>query len=454
MPPVLERILGLRQLIYIVIGTVIGSGIFIVPGAVLRQSGGSAGLALLVWLAGGVLSLLGALTYAELGAMHPAAGGLYVYIRDAFGRFPAFLFGWTLFFVIGSGSVATLAVASTSYLGQLVPLSPVAARLVAIGAIAVIAAINVHGTRDSATLQEWTTFLKVAGILVMSGLFLSRGSGLRDAVADMWPDQPAASLLSGVGLAMIGTLWAYEGWQYVTYSAGEARDPQRTFHRGIVLGTAGLVAIYLLATLGYLAALGPAGVAGTDRVAAVAATALFGPVAGSLVAGMILLSILSATNALVLTTPRAFFAMARDGIFFRRLAEIHPRFGTPAFAIIASSLWAMLLAATGTFEQLLTYVVFVGWIFYALGALSVFVYRRREPDAPRPFRTPGFPVTPIVFVASAAAIVINTLVAQPGRALVGLGVVLLGSPAYLVWRRRGAIPAELLAPSAAGEQRK
>jgi APA family basic amino acid/polyamine antiporter len=454
MPPVLERILGLRQLIYIVIGTVIGSGIFIVPGAVLRQSGGSAGLALLVWLAGGVLSLLGALTYAELGAMHPAAGGLYVYIRDAFGRFPAFLFGWTLFFVIGSGSVATLAVASTSYLGQLVPLSPVAARLVAIGAIAVIAAINVHGTRDSARLQEWTTFLKVAGILVMSGLFLSRGSGLRDAVADMWPDQPAASLLSGVGLAMIGTLWAYEGWQYVTYSAGETRDPQRTFHRGIVLGTAGLVAIYLLATLGYLAALGPAGVAGTDRVAAEAATALFGPVAGSLVAGMILLSILSATNALVLTTPRAFFAMARDGIFFRRLAEIHPRFGTPAFAIIASSLWAMLLAATGTFEQLLTYVVFVGWIFYALGALSVFVYRRREPDAPRPFRTPGFPVTPIVFVASAAAIVINTLVAQPGRALVGLGVVLLGSPAYLVWRRRGAIPAELLAPSAAGEQRK
>jgi APA family basic amino acid/polyamine antiporter len=252
MPPVLERVLGLRQLIYIVIGTVIGSGIFIVPGAVLRQSGGSAGLALLVWLAAGVLSLLGALTYAELGAMHPAAGGLYAYIRDAFGRFPAFLFGWTLFFVIGSGSIATLAVASTSYLAQLVPLSPLAGRLVAVGMIAVIAVINVRGTREGARVQDWSTFLKVAGILVMSGLFLARGTGLRAATAALWPAQPTGSILSGVGLAMIGTLWAYEGWQYVTYSAGEARDPQRTFHRGIVLGTTALIAIYLLASIGYL----------------------------------------------------------------------------------------------------------------------------------------------------------------------------------------------------------
>jgi basic amino acid/polyamine antiporter, APA family len=262
-------------------------------------------------------------------------------------------------------------------------------------------------------------------------------------------------MLSGVGLAMIGTLWAYEGWQYVTYSAGEARDPQRTFHRGIVIGTTGLIAIYLVASIGYLAALGPAGVAGSDRVASDAATALFGPVAGAVVAGMILVSIFSATNGLVLTTPRAFFAMARDGIFFGRLAEVHQRFGTPAFSIIATSLWAMLLAATGTFEQLLTYVVFVGWIFYALGALSIFVYRRREPGAVRPFRVPGYPVVPLLFVASAAAIVINTIAVQPIRAMVGLGVVALGSPAYLVWRRRAASPAiEFLSPRRAGEPRE
>jgi APA family basic amino acid/polyamine antiporter len=251
---------------------------------------------------------------------------------------------------------------------------------------------------------------------------------------------------------MIGTLWAYEGWQYVTYSAGEAKDPQRTFHRGLVLGTAALIAIYLLACIGYLAALGPAGVAGTDRVAADAATALFGSAAGKVVALMILISIFSATNGIVLTVPRAFFAMARDGVFFRRLGEVHPRFGTPAFAIMACSVWSMLLAATGTFEQLLTYVVFIGWLFYGLGALSVFSYRRREPLASRPFRVPGYPVTPILFVISAAAIVINTVVAQPERAAVGLGVVLLGSPAYFIWRRRGTAPfTEALASSRAGE---
>ncbi len=437
----LPRLLGLRQLILIVIGSVIGSGVFIVPGAVLRQSGGSPGLALLVWLVGGVLSLLGALTYAELGAMHPKAGGLYVYIRDAFGPFPAFLLGWTEFFVIASGSVATLAVASTSYLGQLVPLSPLAGRLTAVGMIALIAAINVRGTQKSARVQDWTTLLKVAGILAMSGLFLLRGHGLgAPHVGALWTRTGSGSVLSGLGLAMIGTLWAYEGWQDVTYSAGEAQDPQRTFHRGIVLGTVGLISIYLLANVAYLAALGPAGVAGTDRVAADAATVLFGPAAGKLIALMILVSIFSATNATLLTRPRAFFAMARDGIFFQKLGEVHPRYGTPAFAIVACALWSMLLAATGTFEQLLTYVVFIGWMFYALAALSIFVYRRREPDAVRPFRVPGYPVTPILFVAAAAAIVVSTLVAQPGRAAAGIGVVLLGSPAYLAWRRRGAVP--------------
>jgi APA family basic amino acid/polyamine antiporter len=434
----LGRVLGVQDLIYIVIGTVIGSGIFIVPGAVLRQSGGSVGLALLVWLIGGVLSLLGGLTYAELGAMHPKTGGLYVYIRDAFGPFPAFLFGWTLFFVIGSGSMATLAVAWVAYLGHFLPLGAGLSRIIAVGMIGVITLVNVLGTRTGARVQGVSTFLKVAGIVIMSVALLARGRGLHELQGGIWPPAITGSILSGIGLSMIGTLWAYEGWQYVTYSAGEAKDPQRTFHRGLVLGTASLIAIYLLACVGYLAALGPAGVAGTNRVAADAATALFGPVAGNLVALMILISIFSAANGIMLTVPRAFFAMARDGIFFRRLAEVHPRFGTPAFAIIACSAWSMLLAITGTFEQLLTYVVFIGWLFYGLGALSVFSYRRREPLAPRPFRVPGYPITPILFVVSAAAIVINTTVAQPGRAAVGFGVVLLGSPAYFIWRRRSA----------------
>ena len=436
-PNELPRLLGLRQLIAITIGTVIGSGIFIVPGAVMRQTGGSVALSLLVWVAGGVLSLLGALTYAEMGAMKPEAGGLYTYIRDGFGRFPAFLFGWTMFFITGPGTSATLAVAFTAYLGQLVPLGPISGRLAAVAMLAVVMVVNVVGTRTSAGFQGWTTLIKVAGIVVLSALFLLLGPGLGASGAAPLPVPPGGSLIVGFGLAMIATLWAYEGWQFVTYSAGEVKDPQRTFPRAIIIGTAALVAIYVLACIGYIAALGPAGVASSDRVAAVATSRLFGPAAGKLIAVMILVSIVSATNGTVLTLPRAFFAMAKDGIFFRRLAEVHPRFGTPAVAIVTSSLWSMVLAVSGTFEQLFTYVVFIGWIFYGVGALSLFRYRRLEPDTPRPFRVPGYPVTPILFVASAAAIVLNTIIAQPGRAALGLGVVLLGSPAYLIWRRRG-----------------
>jgi APA family basic amino acid/polyamine antiporter len=432
----LQRTLGLRDLVLIVIGTVIGSGIFIVPGAVLRQSEGQVGVALLVWLVAGILSVLGALTYGELGAMDPEAGGLYVYVRDAFGRLPAFLYGWTLFFVISSGSVATLSVAFAAYLDQLLPLGALAARAVAILMIAAIAAINVRGTSSSASVQNWTTGFKVGAILLMSMGLIARGRDDLGNTEHLWPESLSLPLLSGVGLAMIGVLWAYEGWQYVTFSAGETVDPQRTFPRGIIVGTAVLIGIYLLANIAYITALGPEGTARSESVAAEAVRALFGPVAAKLIAVAILVSMFSAANGLTLTAPRVYFAMARDGIFFHRLAEIHPRFGTPAFAIVASSAWAVLLAATGTFEQLLTYVVFAGWIFYALGAASIFVYRRRRPDAPRPFRVPGYPWTPLLFVAAAVAIVLNTLFAQPGRALLGLGVVFLGTPAFYFWRRK------------------
>jgi len=436
----LERTLGPRDLILIVIGTVIGSGIFIVPATVLRETGGDTRLALLVWLVAGVLSLLGALTYGELGAANPEAGGLYVYIRDAFGPLPAFLYGWTAFFVIGSGSVATLAVAFTGYLGQFVPVSAAAAKGIAALMILVIMVINVRGTRHSAHVQNWTTGVKVAALVVMSGVLLAAGHRFTATVLPGGRDPGTFSLLSGFGVAMIAVLWAYEGWQYVTFSAGEARDPQRTFPRAIVAGTAIVIAIYLLANLAYLAALGPERAQHTDRIAADAVAALLGPAAGKLIAAVILVSMFSAANGLTLTSPRMYFAMARDGVFFGKLAEVHPRFGTPAVAVVAGSTWAMLLAVSGTFEQLLTYVVFAGWIFYALGALSIFRYRRsrRQDPAVPSFRVPGYPVTPILFVAAAAAIVLNTLFTQPGRALTGLGIVLLGTPAFFVWRALGA----------------
>jgi APA family basic amino acid/polyamine antiporter len=234
---------------------------------------------------------------------------------------------------------------------------------------------------------------------------------------------------------MIGVLWAYEGWQYVTFSAGEAINPQRTFPRAIVIGTASLVGIYLFANVGYLAALGVDGVAGSDRVAAEAVGAIVGPGSAKLIAAAILVSIFSAANGLTISAPRVYYAMARDGLFFRTLGDVHPRYGTPAVSIVAGTIWAMVLAASGTFEQLLTYVVFVGWIFYGLGAACVFVLRRTQPDADRPFRVPGYPWTPLLFITAAAALVANTIATQPGRAAVGIGVVLLGLPVYFIWRK-------------------
>jgi APA family basic amino acid/polyamine antiporter len=430
----LVRTLRTRDLVLIVIGTVIGSGIFIVPGDVMRQTGGAVGLSLLVWVVGGVLSLLGALTYAELGASRPDAGGLYVYLKDAFGPAAGFLYGWTAFFVIGSGSVATLAVAFTRYAREFVPLGGFEAKLLAVAVIAVVATINVLGTRRGADVQNWSTAIKAGAIVVMSALLLAA----RPDEAAPAPAVPAPeSLVAGLGLAMVGVLWAYEGWTYVTFSAGETTDPQRMLPRGLIFATACVMGIYLLANVAYVAALGAAGVAAGERVAAEAVGAVAGPSAGKAIAAVILVSMFSAANGVTLTVPRMYYAMARDRIFFARLAAVHPRFHTPAFAIIASSAWAAVLAASGTFEQLLTYVVSVSWAFYALGALAVFRYRR-DPAVPRPFRAPGYPAAPLLFALTAGAIVVNTVLAQPRETLAGVGIVALGVPAYLLWRRRGS----------------
>jgi APA family basic amino acid/polyamine antiporter len=433
--PTLRRTLTLRDLILIVVGTVIGSGIFLVPGAVLRQTQGSVGVALLVWLAAGVLSLLGALTYGEMGAAKPDAGGLYVYLRDALGPLPAFLYGWTMFTVMATGSCATLAVAFTNYLGEFVTLSPVAGKAVAIAMIFVVMVINVRGTREGANVQGVATAIKVAAIVIMTGLLIAIGHGFA-ATPNVWPARWNGALFAGVGAGVIRVLWAYEGWQYVTFSAGETKNPQRVFPLGIGIGTALIIGIYMMANVGYVAALGGEGAMKSERIAADSMTALLGPAAGKIIAAIILVSMFSAANGLTLTAPRLFYSMSRDGLFFAKLAKVHPRFNTPAIAIVTSSVWAMVLAAISNFDQLLTYVVFVGWIFYALGAVAIFVYRRREPDLPRPFRTPGYPVTPILFMIAAAAIVINTIVTQPRSVLFAIALMALGLPAYYLWRSR------------------
>lgn len=430
----LERTLGLRDLVMITVGTVIGSGIFIVPAETLRQSGGSPGLALAVWVIGGVLSLLGALTYAELGAMKPDAGGIYVYLRDAFGPLAAFLYGWVMFLAIGPATLAALSVAAVGYVEELVPLGPLGGKTVALALIAVVLVLNVRGTRVSADVQNVGTLIKAGALLLLSLLLL--GFGRAGAGAAHARERSIPDVLSGAGTAMIAVLWAYEGWQWLTFSAGDARDPQRTFPRGIILGTAALVVLYLFANLGYLQALGPAKAAASERVAADAVAAVLGPMAGKLIAAVIVVSMFSASISSTLTCSRVFYAMARDGVFFEKLAEVHPRFSTPAWSVAANCALGAAFAATGTFSALITYVVFVGWLFYGWGAAAIYVLRRRSPDAPRPFRVPGYPVTPFLFVASAAALVLTTIAVQPERAAVGLLVTASGVPMYQVWRRK------------------
>jgi APA family basic amino acid/polyamine antiporter len=434
----LVRTLRQGDLVLVVIGTVIGSGIWLVPGTVLRNTAGDPGVALLVWLVGGVCSLLGALTFAELGTSYPDAGGSYTYVREAFGRFPAFLLGWTLFLAVNTGSTATLAVAFANYAGELVPLGAVGRKLLPAIMIVAVSAVNIRGVRHGATVQNWSTAVKVAAILALAIAGLSLGAGGAAATSRAFSTPLTPGLLSGSGVALLGVLWAYEGWINVTNSAGEALDPQRTFSRGIIAGTAALIALYLLANIGYLATLGPEGVAGSQRVAADAVRVLFGPVAAKLVSVAVLVSVFSAANGLALTGPRMYYAMARDGIFFRALGAVHARFGTPAMAIAAGGAWAVLLTLWGSFEQLLTYVVFASWLFAALAAASVFVLRRRHPEARRPFRVPGYPVTPALYIVAALAIVANTVVARPVQALAGLGIVLLGTPVYFLWKERGS----------------
>src|SRR6202795_202533 len=443
--PELIRTLRLRDLLLLFIGSVIGSGIFRTPGPILRQVDGSFGLSLLVWIVGGVLSLLGALTYAELAAANPEAGGLYCYIRDGFGRMSAFLYGWCLFLVIASGSVAALARAFTRYLAQILPLTPLEATLVSVAMIAVVTAVNVWGTRKSSDLQNWTTLIKVGIIVVLSAVLLSLGHHMREIPLALGSTQTGFSLLSNFGLAMIAVLWAYEGWQFGTYSAGEVVEPQRAFPRAFLLGSLTLTGLYLIAIVAYLNALGPAAATNSEAIAATAATAVLGSWAGRAIAFTILISTFSAANSVVLTAPRVFYAMANDNLFFKKLAEVHPHFRTPANAVIALGVWSAVLASAGKFADLIGGVIFIGWIFYGLGAAAIFPLRCAGKGLAIPYRVPGYPWTPFLFVLAAAAIAGNAIVVallDPKQFInlaIAIALFVLGVPAYFFWRKR-AVP--------------
>ncbi|MBI2222227.1 MAG: amino acid permease [Acidobacteria bacterium] len=420
----------------IVIGCVIGSGIFIVPALTASQVG-STGLVLLVWIVAGALSLCGALAYAELGASLPAAGGQYVYLREAYGRMPAFLYGWTLFLVIHAGGMAALGAAFAIYLGYFVPLTVVEARLASVGLIVVLVVVNCLGVRLGARVQNVLTAVKVVGVAAIVFVCFAATEGSVTHFVPLWGDgTPPGGWAAGVGAAMVGALWAYEGWHNFAFVAGETVNPERNVPLALVCGVAVVMALYLAATLAYLYVLPFDALSRSTHVAADAMRVAVGPAGGTLISLLILLSVTGAVNGMTLAGPRAYYAMARDGLFFPGLQRVDRRFGTPVPAIVAQGVWASVLAASGRYDQLFTYVIFAAWIFYAMTVAAVIVLRRRHPEWRRPYLVWGYPVLPALFVIAAGAFVLNTLVSRPRESAWGAGIVLLGVPAYFLWRRR------------------
>jgi basic amino acid/polyamine antiporter, APA family len=437
---VLPRAIGYLGSTAIVVGTIIGSGIFLVPHNVAMHVG-TPGSLFAVWVAGGLLSLAGALSLAELGAALPEAGGVYIYLREAYGKSFAFLYGWGMLVVIHSGSAATLAVAFGIYSGAFLPLTPLESKLAASAVIAVLTAVNVFGVRWGSAVQTLFTVAKLGGlgIIVVSAVF---ARGVRPLVASL-PLPTPRTTVSSFGVALIGVLWAYEGWHMLSYTAGEVRNPARVLPRSFFLGTLLVVLAYLSANLAYLRVLTLPALAQHERVAAVAMEILAGPRGRRFVSALILCSIFGALNGTILTGPRAYFAMARDGVFFSSVGRVHPRFKTPAIAVLIQGALSIVLAVSGTYEQLYTYVIFSAWIFYGAAVLAVLVLRRQRPSLERPYRIWGSPFVPIVFALAALGIVANTLLTKPRESGVGLGIILLGLPIYFAWRRK-----ELTVPGA------
>jgi APA family basic amino acid/polyamine antiporter len=429
----LPRVLGPWSVVGIVIGTMIGSGIFIVPSS-MAATLQSPGRMLLVWVVGGVLSFFGALALSELGAAFPHAGGMYIYLREAYGPLVAFLFGWTLFLVIDAGSMATLAVAfSSKYLPQFVDLSPVMVKVVAVLLIVVLAVINYLGVRWGALVQNLFTVIKTAAIVILIGTVFAFAKG-SFANFTTGSGTSGGNLIGTFGVAMVAALWAFKGWEVSTFSAGEVRNPEKNLPLGIFVGTAAVILLYLGANLAYLYVFPVSAVAQSTRIASDAMNAAVGPAGATFIAVAILFSITGACNGHLMTGPRVYFAMARDGVFFRNVSRVHPKFLTPYVSIVAVTIWAAILCLSGTFEQLFTYVVFGLWIFFGLTVAAVFILRKKRPDLPRPYRTWGYPVTPALFILAALFISINSLINTFWNAFAGLAIMALGLPAYFFWR--------------------
>jgi APA family basic amino acid/polyamine antiporter len=441
----LKRDLGFWGAVAIVVGTVIGSGIFLVPKSMVLHVG-SAQMVLFVFLFGGLLSMAGALTYAELSAAMPEAGGEYIYLREAYGPFSAFLYGWTQMWVAKSGSIATLATAFFTYFANFFPVLETAAvkmpfqsgffiiqwgQILAMLVIASLAVVNYFGVKVGGGVQVAVTVIKVGLIaaLIVVGLTFSGGT-----VANYGTSVLAKGGVTGFFAALVAALWAYDGWNNVSMVSSEIKDPKRNLPLALITGTLAVMAIYLLANLAYFYVLPAQGVADSDRVAAAMMRRVWGAGGADAVSIAAMISIFAALNGSILAGARVPFAMARDGLFFRRIGTVNPKHFTPANSIILLSAWSMLLVLSGSYEELFTYVIFASWILYGMATASVLVLRVKRPDLQRPYRTWGYPVVPVVFVLVAGALIVSTLQTSPWQSVKGLGIMAIGIPFYLYWR--------------------
>lgn len=447
----LVRAIGLGTATLFVIGSVVGSGIFLTTG-LMAEHIPSASLLLLAWTLGGLLALTGGLTYGELGAMFPRSGGVYVFLREAYGPLPAFLYGWAALLVVVSGGIAAVAVGFAEYLSYFIPaLSPArvlvaisfplsrtgawtisAGQITAVAAIAVLGAVNYVGVRSGNLVNAVLTVAKVAGLAALPVMALVAHPATPSLVPVVPPglERPLARF----GVAMIAVLWTYEAWYFITFAAGEIRRPQRTLPLALLLGILSLMAIYVTVNVAYLFALPVHDIRGVTRIAERAATALVGPWGATFVALTVVVSTFGCNAPAILAGSRLLFAMASDGVFFQRAGAVHPRYHTPHVAIVGLTVWSSILALSGTYEQLFTYVMFASILFNLAGGVAVFRLRRLQPERPRPYRVWGYPVVPVLFIAGSTAFVVNTLVERPLESLAGLALLALGLPVYWYWR--------------------
>ena len=447
----LRRTLGLWPAIAVVVGTVIGSGIFLVPTDMIRAVG-TPGMVFAVWIFGGILSLFGALTYAELSAALPGAGGEYVYLNAAYGPFWGFIYGWTQTWVAKSASIATLATGFYTYLGEFVPqLHTVAytaaipigphggafeirnGQIFAMALILFLAGVNYLGVRLSGRVQVALTGLKVALIVGIIVVGWALGHGGSAHFATRIPAEPGG--VAGFFAALVAALWAYDGWNNAGMLGSEIVRPERTLPRALIYGTSAVIAIYLLTNFVYFYVLTASEVGASPRVAAAVLRHAVGPVGSSLVSVAAMISIFAALNGSILSGSRVPYAMARDGYFFAPIAAVHAQFGTPGPSIWLLGVWSSVLLLSGQFRELYTLVIFPSWILYGMTAAAVIVLRVKKPEMPRPYRVLGYPVVPALFVLVAAALLYSTLITSPRESGIGLGLIVLGLPFYYHWKK-------------------